>query len=182
MTEADVPRLAEIQPGFTSASVLDVERTGAGIEAGWRLVERTLDRPFDKGAGYDFDRSEQRNVLARLRRGDGLHLVVEQAGRLVGVLDVTPEEWNSTAWVWNLMLDASVRGHGLGRTLFERAATWARRRGYRALVFETQSNNVPACKFYAAMGCTLEGIRTAYYTNEDLSRREVALFWSYPLV
>ncbi len=181
MTEADIPHLAEIRPGFVSATVLDVQRIGEGIEAGWRLVERALDHPFDKGAGYDFDRTEQRNILNRLRRGDGLHLVAEQSGRLIGVLDVVPEEWNSTAWVWNLMLDHDARGRGLGREFFERAASWARRQGYRALIFETQSNNVPACKFYAAMGCTLEGIRTAYYTNEDLERREVALFWAYRL-
>ncbi len=181
MTEADVPRLAEIRPGFVSTTVLDVERLGGGIEAGWRLVERQLERPFDKGAGYDFDPAEQRNILGRLRRGDGLHLVVEQAGRLVGVLDVVPEEWNNTAWVWNLMLDHDVRRQGLGRELFTRAVDWARRQGYRALIFETQSNNVPACRFYAVMGCELEGIRTAYYTNDDLARREVALFWIYRL-
>ena len=181
MTEADIPRLAEIRPGFVSATVLDVERLGSGIEAGWRLVERRLEQPFDKGTGYDFDPTEQRNILGRLRRGDGLHLVVEQAGRLVGVLDVVPENWNNTAWVWNLMLDHDVRRQGLGRDLFIRAVDWARRQGYRALVFETQSNNVPACRFYAAMGCELEGIRTAYYTNDDLARREVALFWIYRL-
>jgi len=32
------------------------------------------------------------------------------------------------------------------------------------------------------MGCMLEGIRTAHYTNDDLARREVALFWFYPLI
>jgi len=182
MTEADIPRLAEIRPGFTSATVLDVERTGAGIEAGWRLVERPLEQPFDKGRAYDFDATEQRNILGRLRRGDGLHLVAEQDRRLVGVLDMVPEEWNNTAWVWNLMLDCDARGRGLGRALFTRAAEWARHQGYRGLVFETQTNNVPACKFYAAMGCTLEGIRAAHYTNDDLARREVALFWFYPLI
>jgi len=182
MIEADIPRLVEIRAGFISATVLEVERTGTGIEIGWRLVERPLARPFDKGRGYDFDLSEQRNILERLQRGDGLHLVAERAGRLVGVLDVAPEEWNNTAWVWNLMLDGDARRQGLGRELFRRAADWARRQGYRALVFETQTNNVPACKFYAAMGCTLEGIRTAHYTNDDLARREVALFWVYPLV
>src|SRR5690606_35260234 len=97
MTEADIPRLAEIRPSFVSATVLDVERTGAGIEAGWRLVERPLERPFDKGRGYDFDATEQRNILGRLQRGDGLHLVVELDGRLVGVLDAVPEDWNNTA-------------------------------------------------------------------------------------
>lgn len=181
MTAHDIPRLAEIRPGFVSATTLAVERTGSGLEVGWRLVERALDVPYDKGRAYDFDRIEQANIRQRFERGDGLHLVVEVDGRLAGILDVTPEEWNSTAWVWNLMLDQSIRRQGIGRALFQRAVDWARQYGYRALVLETQTNNVPACKFYAALGCQLDGIRMHYYHNDDLERGEVALFWVYPL-
>jgi ribosomal protein S18 acetylase RimI-like enzyme len=181
MTEQDIPRLANIRPGFTSATVLDVEKTGSGFEVGWRLVERDLPEPYDKGSGYDFDAIEQGNILQRFRRGDGLHLVVEWHNRLVGILDVLPEEWNHTAWVWNIMLDCEIRRQGVGRELFQRAITWARRQGYRALVLETQTNNVPACKFYARMGCELSGIRDTYYTNEDIARSEVAIFWVYRL-
>lgn len=181
MTADDIPRLEDIQPGFTSATILEIERTGSGIETGWRLVERTLDQPYEKGSAYDFDRNEQRNIRERFQRGDGLHLVAECGGRIVGILDMTPEEWNSTVWVWNLMLDHTIRRQGIGKALFDRAADWARRYGYRALIVETQTNNVPACKFYVAMGCHLDGLRMAYYHNDDLQRGEVALFWIYPI-
>lgn len=182
MTEADISRLAEIRPSFTSPTVLVVERTGAGITSGWRLVEHPLPQPFDKGTTYDFTPGEQANVHRRLLRGDGLHLVVEWDARLVGMLDATPQEWSGVVWVWNLMLDQDVRRQGIGRALFRQAETWGRRLGYRALMFETQTNNVPACKFYAAMGCTLEGIRTMYYQNDDIARNEVAIFWAYALI
>lgn len=181
MTEADIPRLSAINATFISPTVLAVERTGSGLETGWRLVERELPVPFDKEDDYDFDRREQANIRRRLRQGDGLHLVVERGNRLVGVLDVTPQNWNHTAWIWNIMLDVSIRRQGIGRALFERAARWARQQGFRALVLETQTNNVPACKFYQRMGCTLEGLRTALYTNDDIRRGEVAIFWVYPL-
>ena len=181
MTGEDIPRLAEIRPGFISPTGLTVERTGSGIESGWRLIEHPLVQPFDKGSVYDFDATEQANIRRRFERGDGLHLVVEYAGRIVGILDVTPEEWNSTAWVWNLMLDTTIRGQGIGRELFRRAVSWARRLGYRALIFETQTNNVPACKFYAALGCHLDGLRETLYTNDDIARGEVALFWVYSI-
>ena len=182
MTEQDIPRLAAIRPGFVSPTKLVVEKSGQGLEVGWRLVERLLPEPYDKGDGYDFDATERRNIQMRLRQGDGLHLVAEAGGRLVGVLDVTPQDWNNTAWIWNLMLDTSARGQGLGRELFQRAVAWARRQGYRAVMLETQTNNVPACKFYARMGCQIEGIREAYYTNDDMERGEVAIFWIYRLV
>jgi len=181
MTEADIPRLSQIRPGFVSETVLHVERLGSGIEAGWRLVERPLPEPFDKGDRYDFDATEQANIRQRFQRGDGLHLVVEWRGRLAGLLDVTPQGWNSTAWVWNLMLDRAIRRQGIGRELFKRAVDWAREGSYRALIFETQTNNVPACKFYAALGCRLDGLRETLYTNEDIERGEVAVFWVYPL-
>jgi ribosomal protein S18 acetylase RimI-like enzyme len=181
MTELDIPRLAEIRPGFVSPSILVVERIGTGIEGGWRLVERGLPQPFDKGGAYDFDRIEQAHIRRRLRQGDGLHLVVEWLGHIAGVLDVTPQDWNHTALVWNIMLDTAIRRQGIGRALFRRAVDWARQMGYRALILETQTNNVPACRFYAAMGCQLEGIREMFYTNEDIEHGEVAIFWAYRL-
>ena len=49
-------------------------------------------------------------------------------------------------------------------------------------MLETQTNNVPACKFYARMGCQIEGLREAYYSNDDMARGEVAIFWIYRLV
>lgn len=182
MTEQDIPRLTAIRPGFVSPTTLVVEKDGDGLAVGWRLAERPLPKPYDKGDEYDFDQAERRHILSRLRKGDGLHLVVEAEGALAGVLDVAPEEWNNTAWIWNLMLDTSVRGQGLGRELFRRTVTWARRQGFRAVVLETQTNNVPACKFYAQMGCQIEGIREAYYSNDDMARGEVAIFWIYRLV
>jgi ribosomal protein S18 acetylase RimI-like enzyme len=182
MTEQDVPHLANIRPSFVSPTVLAVEKTGTGIEVSWRLVERPLTHPYDKGHRYDFDEQERANILQRLRQGDGLHLVVEWCGGIAGVLDATPQEWNNTAWVWNIMLNEEIRGQGVGRALFDRVVSWARQRGYRALVFETQTNNVPACKFYARMGCVLEGLRDTYYTNEDIQRGEVAIFWVYRLI
>lgn len=181
MTAADIPRLAEIRPDFVSDTVLVVERLGSGIAAGWRLVERPLDTPFNKGTAYDFDSGEQRLIRRRFERGDGLHRVVEQGGRIVGMLDATPQDWNDTVWVWNLMLDHSIRRRGVGRKLFDEAVEWARGLGYRALVFETQTNNVPACRFYLAMGCELDGLRTTLYHNDDIARGEVAIFWVYEI-
>lgn len=181
MIEADLPRLAEIRPGFTSDTVLHVEKTGSGLSVGWRLEERPLPRPYDKGRFYDFDEEEIGHIRRRFEAGDGFHRVVEWKGRLAGVLDVEPQHWNNTALVWNIMLDKAVRGQGLGRALFEAAAEWARTQRFRALEFETQTNNVPACRFYVRMGCALSGLRDTYYTNRDIQRNEVAIFWTYRL-
>jgi GNAT superfamily N-acetyltransferase len=183
MRLSDIPRLAEIDPTFTSNTTLRVQRTGSGLEAGWKLLEVPLSKPYDKGSGYDFDRTERRNIQSRLEQSDSLEEVVidRTTECIVGVLDITIESWRNVAWVWNLMLDKNVRGLGIGRQLVAHSIEWARYRKLRAVMLETQTNNVPACKFYERMGFRLVGINDAYYTNADYERDEIAVFWSYPL-
>ena len=183
MRNDDIPRLAEIRPGFISDSVLRVERSGDGLEIGWKLVEIPLVKPFDKGSAYDFDAIEQKNVRHRLSLPISLEEVVvdRENQRIVGVLDLTIEPWRNAAWIWNLMLDVDVRRMGLGRRLVDHSIEWARYRKLRAVMLETQTNNVPACRFYHKMGFQLVGVNDAFYTNFDYQRDEISLFWSYPL-
>lgn len=183
MTLEDIPRLIEIRPGFTSDTYLDVERTGEGYLVGWKLVEKPLQRPFDKGSAYDFTADERKSIKKRLLQEDSLEEVVidRVTGRIVGILDMAVESWRWVTWVWNLMLDEDVRGQGIGRALVQHSIEWTKRRQLRAVMLETQTNNVPACKFYAQVGFQLVGINETFYTNRDYQRREIALFWSYPL-
>ncbi len=183
MYPEDIEALADIRPGFETDTILKVEPLGQGLEQGWRLVETKLSTPFQKGAGYDFTPEERQSIAARLTQTDTLMEVAieKKTGNIVGVLDVEEETWRNTAWIWNIMLDVEARGQGIGREMLNHIIRWGRRRGLRAILLETQSNNVPACKFYLRMGFQLVGINTMFYTNQDLERDEVALFWGFPL-
>jgi ribosomal protein S18 acetylase RimI-like enzyme len=177
----DIPNLPQIRPTYKSSSILEVEKSGSGLEIGWKLVERNLPQPFDKGTLYDFDEIAQAETRARLERPDDTYQrVAESSGQLVGLLDIELQPWNDTAFLWNLMIDLDYRGQGLGRRLWHRALDFARQSDVRAIMIETQNTNVPACKFYARMGCELVGINEAYYPH-DGSVTEVALFWAYRL-
>jgi ribosomal protein S18 acetylase RimI-like enzyme len=55
-------------------------------------------------------------------------------------------------------------------------AELAGQRGFRALVCETQNYNVPAIQFYRKLGFEIDGIDLSYYTNDDMTGGEVALF------
>jgi len=180
---ADVPRLAEINPTFQAQTVLRRERYGTPPFLSWRLYEAPLPAPFEKGSAYDFDANERHHIAQRLANPNTLLEVVENPhnGRLVGILDVEEEHWRQSAWVWNLMLDTSIRGAGMGRRLVENCLAWARGRRLRAVLLETQSNNTPACHFYAHMGFQLVGLHEAFYTNADIAQDEFALFWAYIL-
>jgi ribosomal protein S18 acetylase RimI-like enzyme len=179
----DIPNLPQIRPTYTSPTILGVEKSGNGLEIGWRLVERALSQPFDKGTLYDFDEVAQAEIRARLARPDDIYqrvAVDEATGQLVGLLEVEIQAWNNTALLWNLMIDLAYRGQGLGRRLWHRAVEFAHQSEVRAIMIETQNTNIHACKFYARMGCQLIGINELFYTNDGLNT-EVALFWAFQL-
>lgn len=183
MTLSDVPRLVEVQARFSSNSVLRVEKTGTGLFVEWRLTEVPLPKPFDKGDSYDFDDHERENIMRRLHKKNTLlEVAVDLAtNRIVGVLDVAEEEWNNTAFIWNIMIDERARGQGIGRRFIDHTIEWARQKKLRAIMLETQTNNVPACRFYSHMGFHLTGIHDSFYGNNDYQKNEIAIFWTYPL-
>ena len=78
------------------------------------------------------------------------------------------------AVLWDIRVSPEARAAGTGTLLFHAVEAWARERRCRALTVETQNINVPACRFYRRMGCTLGAIdRFAYPDLPD----EVQLIW-----
>lgn len=78
------------------------------------------------------------------------------------------------AVLWDIRVDPNYRGRSIGSRLFETAIAWARSRGCIELHVETQNINVPACRFYQNMGCTLlRVVRGAYGDCPD----EHQLIW-----
>jgi len=179
LVPADFSRLGDLDPNFGADSIIEVRKAGAGMAVCWSLVERPLPAPSDEGRRYNLLPADLDALRARLAAGAGLYLVAEDAGRIVGLLDLEHIAWNNAAFLWNLLIDRAYRRRGLGRRLFRRAVAWARRQGVRAILLETQSNNAPACHFYAAQGCELVGLHDLYYSNADLELGEVAIFWAY---
>lgn len=98
------------------------------------------------------------------------------AGRVV-----LSEGWNRYAWIEDIAVDARCRRLGVGRALMDRAIAWAIERGLPGIRLETQSNNVPACKFYEACGFQLGGFDRNLYRGLDEETTEIALFWYLPI-
>lgn len=177
----DLARLEEIDTGFVSDAILQVDKPVQGLGVVWDVHEVVLAQPFDRPNGYDFTAEDLAVVQRRLEEGHSLQLLAEDAGRPVGLIEAEHQAWNHTAMVWNILIDRRYRQRGLGRCFMERAAEWARQRDCRALTLETQNNNINACRFYHHLGFRLTGIRDDFYHNDDLARGEVAIFWSLAL-
>ena len=170
---------ASIPIVFEVRSVLDVSAPDGG--SGYVLTERRLDTPYLK----DYDAVPGEHPSGWPRRFDvsswGL-LAARLEGRRVGAAAVavrTPgldllEGRDDLAVLWDVRVAPEARGQGVGAALFRAAEAWARSRGCRRLVVETQNVNVAACRFYARMGCVLATVnRDAYPTLPG----ELQLLW-----
>ena len=166
---------------FTTKSVLSLRKNSRGIATSWELTERELEGQYM--GNYALAEHEWEFTLQRQANSPSLLCVAEAEGKPIALLDVSFEDWNETARIWNLYIDAAHRANGLGKKLIAHAAAWARAPEHkaRALVAETQSNNCPACHFYKACGFELSGIDDHLYSNSDAIAKmgvgEVALFW-----
>jgi len=78
------------------------------------------------------------------------------------------------AILWDLRIAVAARGRGVGSSLFRAVEECAASRGARWLEVETQSVNVPACRFYARQGCVLGGVNRFAY---PLLPEETQLLW-----
>ncbi|UNI16854.1 hypothetical protein JDV02_003250 [Purpureocillium takamizusanense] len=91
------------------------------------------------------------------------------------------QDWNGMATLNTIALDASLRGKGQGKRLFDAVVQWASEEGIKGIRVESQSNNVPACRFYKKQGLSFGGYDEFVYRAIDEHKTETALYWYYML-
>lgn len=96
-------------------------------------------------------------------------------GTDLGYIEADREDWHNRMRVTELLVLEPYRGRGIGKALLDRIKTLAAHEGYREIVLETQSCNVPAIGFYMSQGFKVVGIDLSCYTDADLERGEVRL-------
>jgi GNAT superfamily N-acetyltransferase len=181
IAQIGVDRLAEyaaVPIRFEVTSRLCVEPMKGGLE-GVRLREVAVDPPYTK----DYDETDDSGPLYDATQFDlskwGLFLALA-GGKSVGAAAVAMnapglfmvDGRREIAVLWDIRVRPGHRAEGVGTELFTAAADWARAHGATQLRVETQNINVPACRFYARMGCRLGNLcRHAYaepYANEAM--------------
>jgi ribosomal-protein-alanine N-acetyltransferase len=79
-----------------------------------------------------------------------IHVVRKAGGGLAGFaitgVGVT------LAYLQRVAVDPACQGRGIGRSLVRSSARWAERQGARALMLNTQADNVPALNLYESEG------------------------------
>ncbi len=170
---------ASITIAYPVDSTLDVDVLEAS--GGSHLESRPVDRPYlkdyDAYAGNSpLDWPARFNVSAwglfgafvDGRRVGGAAVANRDPGvDLVGADD-------DVGVLYDIRVDPAARRTGIGGALLRAAEAWSKTRGLRRLIVETQHVNVPACRFYAKHGFTLDAVnRDAYRDLPD----EIQLLW-----
>ena len=168
-----------IDPTFTLDG-FEVRRLGPGDAAEvQRLYERCTDfhqlaegMPTRPGAG-----AHEIEALppGKMSTDKFIFGVAAPDGALVGYLDLVrdypgPGEW----WIGLLMLDADVRGAGMGTRLVRGAAEWAAAGGARAILLGVLERNPRAERFWRRQGFA-EVDRRPYTSDTGRASRIVVM-------
>lgn len=104
---------------------------------------------------------------------------IHEEGKLVAILEITPEFRGNRLRVLNLWVDHGYRRLGLGKQLMQFAKRIAATQGRRAVVIDIASSNSKAIAFCLSQGFMLSGFDAYAYTNEDIDKKEVCLALAY---
>ena len=98
-----------------------------------------------------------------------LFLVGVVDGRQVSYISLRDGLSAHTLWVTDLVVAPQVRRKGVASALILSAEEWARKQGYRRLVLEAQSKNLPAIRLAEKLGFEFCGYQDLYYNNRDIA-------------
>ncbi len=155
-----------------------------GRFGGLSMTEAPLERPYVKNLCGD-SKETAANWPTRFDVSNWFFLMAFDGEKAVGGAAVafrSPEVKmlqgrDDLAVLWDIRVDPDYKRRGIGSLLMDRVVQWARSRGCMQLKIETQNNNVPACRFYAARGCRLGTIDRHAYSHVPGVAHEAMLVW-----
>ncbi|MFB6119678.1 MAG: N-acetyltransferase family protein [Halobacteriaceae archaeon] len=141
----------------------DVARIRRVAERGWNAAyeDSLSQRTIDTALANFYDPAATR---AAIESDDGVFLVAEREGRVVGYVMGDPADDPGVATLGAIYVAPSRWGEGIGSALLGAFEDWCRDRGYDALRFRVLAENDVGRSFYRSHG------------YEAVDERETALF------
>ena len=168
---------------FLVESLYRVESSGEN--PGLYLQEEPVESPFER----NYDHSGVDNPSAWASQYDlsrwGIFIALKGEQPIGGAAvaldgDIFPArslQRADLAVLWDIRVHPNHKHKGIGTALFQYTAQWAEAQGYGQLGVETDGSNIPACKFYAKMGCALGGILKHGYSGVPEVAEYPLLLW-----
>ena len=108
--------------------------------------------------------------------GDSTFIGAYDGEKCVG-LAIMQEGFLKYMYLYDLKVDRSCRGRGVGALLMERAKELAGEKGYRGIYTQGQDNNLSACLFYLKQGLHIGGLDTDVYKGTAQEGKADILFY-----
>jgi ribosomal protein S18 acetylase RimI-like enzyme len=172
LTEVEPEVLRSLIRGYTSNEKYKISKSETETRTTITLELEDLDQPYHKSWPSDVEMED--NYKSVLQQGFSLGLYSNH--NLVGLAIAEKREWNRTLWVWEFHIHPDYQGQGWGRKMMETLADLAIQTSCRVIVCETQNTNLPAIRFYRKLGFQIDAVDLSYYTNQDTTDFEVAVF------
>ncbi len=134
---------------------ISVQYDSAGFSLSYTPLAAPIQRTYPPGSVH--------TAQELIRREDAECFFAWADGQPAGQAVVTAY-WNKLAFLWDIRVDESVRGKGVGSALIGACANWARDKGLKGLLAETQAQNPSACRFYQRNAFILGGVDRLLYT------------------
>jgi ribosomal protein S18 acetylase RimI-like enzyme len=180
MTSNDLDRLRDVDGAVESSRYLHLESAGEGLAISWKIDERPMrEKLIDANALSDDTHFTARQIVGGIE--EGVALVSEYAGNLIGILLAKPDYEGKTLRLLDVRIDYDYRRQGMGSALLFNLITRAKEKSLRAVYAEAKTNNLPANCFLAKCGFELSGVDTKRSSNHDLVKEAATLLWYAPL-
>lgn len=174
LTTLDRDEILPVISGYDSQQKFAVEKTDTADEVTIRVHIVPLDVPHSSGFADDFNDADMERYRAFVDQGCSFAAYAE--GQMIALALCQSLHWNRSLQVWEFHVKQEFQHQGIGRALMERVFAKAREEGARVVFLETQNTNVPAIRFYQALGFSLDALDLSFYTNHDTEDGEVAFF------
>ncbi|MBC7869198.1 MAG: GNAT family N-acetyltransferase [Chitinophagaceae bacterium] len=172
LTDFNAEDLQRIAPSYTSQQKYVVTKTETYEQTQITLNLISLEKPYIKrflrGGWLDTHYAELTQT--------GFCVGAFDNERVIGMSIAEEQDWNRTLIVWEFHIDMAYRGQGIGRRMMDAQAEVARKQNMRVIELETANTNVPAILFYRKVGFSIEKIDLSYYTDDDVTDGDVAIF------
>lgn len=130
---------------------------------------------WDTSLDYLREFDNQDTVILVAEAGQGCRTVI------TGYAIMKLASWNKTANLLEFAVRSDWKRGGVGKLIMQRIRKTAGESGIRAVLAETQPDNLVANRFYEAAGLRICGYNDRFYTNKPQTPKEVALFYSLDL-
>ncbi|MGZ9585683.1 GNAT family N-acetyltransferase [Paenibacillus marinisediminis] len=135
----------------------------------WTYTEEIYSEPYEKQyANDDID-------ISYIEKQDRAVFLYYNDDKCVGQIRLR-SHWNGYVFIEDIAVAQEWRHKGVGTSLLEKAAEWAKQNQHIGLMLETQDVNLSACRFYAKNKFIIGAVDTMLYSNFPTAN-ERAIFW-----